>query len=51
MGQLDNSPEVSFVISADKVELFVRLMTRYQPRVYLFILSLLPNRADADEVL
>ena len=27
------------------------MVTRYQQRVYLFILSLLPNPADAEEVL
>lgn len=35
----------------DKTERFVELVTRYQQRVYLFILSLVPNRTDADEVL
>ena len=39
------------MVSPDKIELFVELVTRYQQRVYLFILSLLPNRADAEEVL
>lgn len=37
--------------SQDKVELFVELVTRYQQRVFMFILSMLPNRADAEEVL
>lgn len=35
----------------DKAELFVQLVTQYQQRVHLFILSLVPNRADADEIL
>jgi len=39
------------MISQDKTELFVELVTRYQQRVYLFILSLLPNPAEAEEVL
>lgn len=34
-----------------RTEDFIRLLTLYQPRVYLFILSLLPNRSDADEVI
>ncbi len=32
-------------------EEFVRLLTQYNTRIYLFICSLLPNPADADEVL
>jgi RNA polymerase sigma-70 factor, ECF subfamily len=39
------------MIGPDKSELFVQLVTQYQQRVHLFILSLVPNRADADEVL
>ena len=35
----------------DRAELFVQLVTQYQQRVYLFILSLVPHRADADEIL
>ncbi len=35
----------------DKTELFVQLLTQYQLRVQLFILSLVPNRADAEEIL
>ena len=35
----------------DRTELFVQLLTQYQQRVHLFILSLVPNRADADEIL
>jgi len=31
--------------------LFVRNLTQFTPRVYAFIRSLLPERADADEVL
>jgi RNA polymerase sigma-70 factor (ECF subfamily) len=34
-----------------RTEEFVALVTQYQTRVYLFILSLLPTHADADEVL
>lgn len=34
-----------------KTEEFIRLITLYQPRIYLFILSLIPHRADADEVM
>jgi RNA polymerase sigma-70 factor (ECF subfamily) len=34
-----------------RTEEFIRLITLYQPRVYLFVLSLVHNRADADEVL
>jgi RNA polymerase sigma-70 factor, ECF subfamily len=37
--------------SPDKTEQFVQLVTQYQQRVHLFILSLVPNRADADEIL
>jgi RNA polymerase sigma-70 factor, ECF subfamily len=37
--------------SPDKAELFVQLVTQYQHRVHLFILSLVQNRADADEIL
>lgn len=37
--------------ASDKAELFVQLVTEYQQRVHLFILSLVPNRADADEIL
>ena len=37
--------------SSDKVELFVQLITQYQHRVHLFILSLVPNQADAEEIL
>ncbi|MEN6451563.1 MAG: sigma-70 family RNA polymerase sigma factor [Thermoguttaceae bacterium] len=35
----------------DRNELFVQLLTQYQQRVHLFILSLVPHRADADEIL
>jgi RNA polymerase sigma-70 factor, ECF subfamily len=35
----------------DKSELFVQLVTQYQQRVHLFILSLVSNRADAEEIL
>src|ERR1700748_3473326 len=35
----------------EQSEEFVRLITQYHMRIYLFILSLLPNRADADEVM
>lgn len=35
----------------DKTELFVHLITQYQQRVHLFILSLVSNRADAEEIL
>jgi len=35
----------------DKGEQFVQLLTQYQQRVHLFILSLVPHRADADEIL
>jgi RNA polymerase sigma-70 factor (ECF subfamily) len=37
--------------ASGQVELFVQLVTQYQQRVHLFILSLVPNRADADEIL
>jgi RNA polymerase sigma-70 factor (ECF subfamily) len=37
--------------NSDKMERFVALVTQYQPRVFLFILSLVPNRADAEEIL
>jgi RNA polymerase sigma-70 factor, ECF subfamily len=37
--------------ASDRVELFVELLTRYQQRVRLFILSLVPNQADADDIL
>ena len=39
------------MIAPEKAELFVQLVTQYQQRVHLFILSLVPNRADAEEVL
>jgi len=32
-------------------ELFVQLLTQHQQRVHLFILSLVPNRSDAEEIL
>ena len=32
-------------------EEFIRLVTHYQPRIYLFIYSLLPSHLDAEEVL
>jgi RNA polymerase sigma-70 factor (ECF subfamily) len=35
----------------DNSERFIELFTRYQPRIFLFILSLVPNRADAEDVL
>ena len=35
----------------DRSELFVQLVTQYQQRVHLFILSLVPNRTDAEEIL
>ena len=35
----------------DRTELFVQLITQYQQRVHLFILSLVPNRTDAEEIL
>jgi RNA polymerase sigma-70 factor, ECF subfamily len=35
----------------DQSELFVQLVTQYQQRVHLFILSLVTNRADAEEIL
>lgn len=35
----------------DRTESFVELITRYQPRIFLFILSLVHNRADAEDVL
>lgn len=38
-------------MSADKTEQFVQLLTQYQQRVHLFILSLVPNRIDAEEIL
>ena len=38
-------------VSDEKIEQFVSLLTRYQQRVYLFILSLVPDRADAEDVL
>ncbi|NLF08443.1 MAG: sigma-70 family RNA polymerase sigma factor [Pirellulaceae bacterium] len=36
---------------SDRTEQFVQLITQYQQRVHLFILSLVPNRADAEEIL
>jgi RNA polymerase sigma-70 factor (ECF subfamily) len=38
-------------MSADKTEQFVQLLTQYQQRVHLFILSLVPDRTDAEEIL
>ena len=35
----------------DRTEQFVHLVTQYQQRVHLFILSLVPNRSDAEEIL
>lgn len=37
--------------SSSRNALFVRLLTQNERRVYAFILSLLPNWADADEIL
>jgi len=37
--------------SSERGELFVQLLTQYQQRVLLFILSLVPHRADAEEIL
>jgi RNA polymerase sigma-70 factor (ECF subfamily) len=36
---------------ADKSKLFLRLFLQNERRVYAYILTLLPNRADADDVL
>ncbi len=36
---------------AERTEEFVQLLSLYQRRVYLFILAMLPNVADAEEVL
>src|SRR3954451_5564527 len=36
---------------AAKVKLFLRLFLQNQRRLYAYILTLLPNRADADDVL
>jgi RNA polymerase sigma-70 factor, ECF subfamily len=38
-------------MTPEKSELFVRLITQFQQRVYLFIFSLMRNQADAEEVL
>jgi RNA polymerase sigma-70 factor (ECF subfamily) len=35
----------------EKNEQFVRLLSRYQQRIFLFIFSLLPHRTNAEEVL
>jgi RNA polymerase sigma-70 factor (ECF subfamily) len=35
----------------DRTEQFVRLLAQHQRRVYSYILTLLPNRADAEDVL
>jgi len=37
--------------NSSRTEEFIRLITLYQPRIYLFVLSLVHNRADADEVM
>ena len=34
-----------------KTEQFIDLYTRHQRRVYLYILTLIPNRADAEDIL
>ncbi len=34
-----------------RTEEFVRLLTRHQRRIYLYVLAQLPHRADADDVL
>jgi RNA polymerase sigma-70 factor, ECF subfamily len=39
------------MVAPDKAELFVQLVTQFQQRVHLFILSLVPNPADAEEIL
>jgi RNA polymerase sigma-70 factor (ECF subfamily) len=36
---------------AQRTEQFVRLLSKYQQRIYSFILTLIPHWADADEVL
>jgi RNA polymerase sigma-70 factor (ECF subfamily) len=35
----------------DDSERFIELYSRFQPRIFLFILSLIPNRTDAEDVL
>jgi RNA polymerase sigma-70 factor (ECF subfamily) len=37
--------------SPQRTDEFIRLLTQHQPAVFLFIVSLLPQRADAEEVL
>ena len=38
-------------VNASHSESFIRLLTKYQQRVFSFILTLVPNWADAEEVL
>lgn len=37
--------------SPERTDEFIRLLTQHQPAVFLFIVSQLPQRADAEEVL
>ena len=41
----------STAAATDRTEEYVRLQSRYQPRVFSFILTLVPHWADAEEIL
>ena len=40
-----------FASDSERNETFVRLHSRYQQRIYAFILTLVPNPTDADDIL
>src|SRR6266853_4841392 len=45
------APAVETARTAEKGKLFLRLFLQNERRFYAYILTLLPNRADADDVL
>ena len=44
-------PPDDSALGGDRTEEFVRCLSKYQQRVYSFILTLVPHWADADEIL
>jgi len=50
-GGFSHRPTIPLMTTPERTELFVQLLTQYQLRVQLFILSLVPNRDDAEEIL
>jgi RNA polymerase sigma-70 factor (ECF subfamily) len=43
-------PGGTSTVTHDRTEEFVRLMSQNQPRIFAFVLAILPNFADAEEV-